>query len=132
MAFWEFMDYITETHRNPIQDWYGTLTPEEKADFDMLVLTLSETEDWDEPKKKKRKYKELERKHKGLSELILKVKGKNLRPIGVLRREQHQFVLLGGCEKHTFWTVPPGAFDDALKLKEQFSQGKGATRAHIY
>ena len=105
--------------------------PQAQADFDALVLTLSETQDWDDAKKKKRKYKELERKHAGLCELILKVEGKNLRPLGVLKRELRQFVFLGGCEKHTFWTIPPGAFDKALKLKGQFDQGKGATRAHV-
>jgi hypothetical protein len=131
MPHWEFLDYITEGHQNPVMEWWGMLTPQAKADFDALVLTLSETEDWDEPKKKKRKYKELERKHRGLCELILKVEGKNLRPLGVLRQEQRQFVFLGGCEKHAFWTVPPRAFDKALKLKEQLDQGKGTTRAHV-
>lgn len=131
MPYWEFLDYITERHENPIQNWYGTLTPQAKADFDALVLALSQTDDWDETKKKKRKYKELERKHKGLCELILKVEGKNLRPLGVLRRELRQFVFLGGCEKHAFWTFPLGAFDSALQLLGQLDQGKGATREHV-
>lgn len=129
MPCWEFLDYITEQHENPVLNWYGTLTPQAKADFDALILALSETEDWDEPKKKK--YKELERKHKGLCQLMLKVEGRNLRPLGLLRREQRQFIFLGGCEKHPFWTVPSAAFDKALKLKEQLDQGKGATRAHV-
>ena len=131
MARWEFFDYITEAHKNPIQDWYGTLAAQQKADFDALVLALSETEDWDAPKERKRKYKELEGKHKGLCELILKVERKNLRPLGALRREQRQFIFLGGCEKHGFWIVPPGAFDAALTLKKKFDQGKGAPRAHV-
>jgi hypothetical protein len=131
MAHWEFLDYITEgpPKKNPVMDWWGTLTPQGKADFDALVVVLSETEDWDEPKRKK--YKELKGRHKGLCELILKVEGENLRPLGVLRRQQRQFVFLGGCEKHGLWTVPPEAFDNALKLKEQLDQGKGATRAHV-
>jgi hypothetical protein len=131
MAYWEFLDYITEDRQNPVLAWWGTLSDQAKAEFDTLVLVLSETEDWDEPKRKKRKYKELDKQHKGLSELILKVDGKNLRPIGLLRKEQRQFVFLGGCEKHTFWTVPPGAFDKALRLKEKLDQGKGATGAHV-
>ena len=131
MALWQFLDYITEAHENPISDWYGSIMPEEQAGFDILVRTLSETDDWDEPKKKHRKYKELERSHVGLTELILKVGRKNLRPIGLLRREQRQFIFLGGCEKHPFWTVPLRAFDNALRLKGQFEQQKGATREHI-
>lgn len=131
MPYWEFLDYITEPPQNPILDWWGTLTPQAKAGFDALVAVLSETEDWDAVKKKKRKYKELERRHAGLCELILEVEGKHLRPLGVLRRERRQFVFLGGCEKHTFWTIPPKAFDNALKLKEQFERGKGTTNAHV-
>ncbi len=129
MASWEFLDYITEERENPILIWYGTLSPQEQSDFDTLVKTLSETEDWDSSKKKK--YKELERTHIGLCELIFKVDGKNLRAIGVLRRESRQFVFLGGCTKFGFWTLPIGAFDKALRLKGQLDQGRGVTREHI-
>jgi hypothetical protein len=131
MAFWRFLDYITEGHQNPISDWYGTLIPEAQAEFDVLVKTLSETEDWDGPKRKKRKYKQLTKAHVGLTELIFKVNAKNLRPIGILVNVHREFIFLGGCEKHTFWTVPRNAFDEALRLKVKFEQGRGTTREHI-
>lgn len=131
MAYWEFLDYITEDHRNPVLEWYGALAPPVRADFDLLVLTLSETEDWDEAKPKKRKYKELVRNYPGLYELIFKVGKINFRPLGIFKRSERQFIFLGGCEKHTFWTVPADAFKDAYRLKTKFDQGKGATRAHI-
>ena len=131
MAYWEFLDYITEDHRNPVLGWYGALEPQVQADFDLLVIALSETEDWDEVKERKRKYKELIRHYSGMYELIFKVGRKNFRPLGILRRSERQFVFLGGCEKHTFWTVPPNAFEGAYKLKGQFDLGRGTTRAHV-
>jgi hypothetical protein len=131
MAYWEFLDYITEDYCNPVQDWWGTLEPQAQADFDLLVVALSETEDWDEVKERKRKYKELVRFYPGMYELIFKVGRKNFRPLGILRRSERQFVFLGGCEKHPFWTVPPNAFESAYKLKGQFDLGRGTTRAHV-
>ena len=112
-------------------DWWGSLEPEPKADFDVLVAVLAETEDWDEVKKKRRKYKELTRKYPGMYELIFKVGRKNFRPLGILRRVERQFIFLGGCEKHPVWTVPPNAFENAYKLKGQFEQGRGRINAHI-
>lgn len=131
MAYWEFFDYITEGHRNPVVEWYGTLNTRVQAEFDVLVLVLSETEDWDEVKEKKRKCKELERHYPGLYELRFRVDGVHFRPLGILKRLERQFILLGGCEKHTFWTIPNDALDAAYRLKAQFEQGKGTTRAHI-
>lgn len=131
MAYWEFLDYITEDHRNPVMDWWGGLEPQPMADFDVLVAALSETEDWDEAKKSKRKYKELTRNYPGLFELIFKADGKNFRPLGILKRIERQFIFLGGCEKHPFWTVPANAFENAYKLKTKLEKGRGATRAHI-
>jgi hypothetical protein len=102
MAYWEFFDYITEARRNPIMDWWGSLEAQPRAEFDVLVAVLCETEDWDEVKKKKRKYKELTRNYPGIYELIFKVGKTNYRPLGILRRTERQFIFLGGFEKHTF------------------------------
>lgn len=132
MAQWEFLDYITEGHQNPVLNWYGTLDDDVKAGFDVLVAALSETPDWDAVKKKKRKYKELFKQHAGLSQLMFKVDGKKFRPLGILRRQQRQFIFLGGCQKHTwFWTIPPKAFEEAMRLKGELEQGRGALNAHV-
>lgn len=132
MHVWQFLDYITEKHVCPIVNWFGTLSPEVQAEFDVLVDLLAETDDWDTQKKSKRKYEILTRRHAGLCELKFKIEGRKFRPIGILHAEIHEFIFLGGCEKKGFFgaTDPPGAFDEALRLKAAYDQGKGTTRAH--
>jgi hypothetical protein len=133
MAVWKFLDYVTEGHRNPVSEWYGTLEPDLQAEFDVLVRTLEETENWDGPKEKNRKYKELTERHNGLCELKFKVGKRKFRPVGIRHVEIREFIFLGGCEKKGFFgtTLPPNAFDDALRLKEAYDKGKGATREHL-
>lgn len=131
MAFWKFFDYITEQNRNPIQDWYGTVGSEVQAAFDVLVQELAGTEDWDAPKPKKRKCRLLKDKHAGMYELIFKVGKQKFRPLGIMYQDRREFVLLGGCEHRRWQNIPPGAFDDAFKLKEFLEQGRGTTREHV-
>ena len=139
MDFWRFLDYITEANTNPVVTWYGAISKAAQAEFDALVIAQAKTEDWDEAKKSKRKYKELQKEHKGLTQLIFEVisqlHGKQIRthfrPIGIMKRSERQFIFLGGCEKHgTLGTIPPDAFNDALRLKTQYEQGRGTTRDH--
>ncbi len=134
MVFWEFKDYVTDApSRSPLLEWYGILDADVQAEFDVFLKVLAGTEDWDEPKSRKRKYKELSRRHKGLCELILNVGKRSFRPLGILRREAKQFILLGGCEKlGQDLTSPEGAFDSALRLKQQLDEGKGAIRDYFY
>jgi hypothetical protein len=131
MGYWKFLDYITEGHRNPILDWYGTVDKEVQAAFDVLIQDLIGTEDWDAPKPAKRKYRLLRLRHAGMCELIFKVGARKFRPLGILDRQNRIFVFLGGCEHKRYSSIPPNAFDDALALKTQLEQGKGATREHI-
>jgi hypothetical protein len=131
MAFWRFMDYITEDNRCPIIEWYGIQDDDVQAEFDLLVKDLSETDDWDEPKPTKRKYRVLTKRHVGLCELKFKVHGRKFRPLGILARENREFVFLGGCEKQGMNTIPPDAFDAAFRLKEPFEDGRGGIREHI-
>jgi hypothetical protein len=139
MPAWQFLDYITEKNERPIITWYGTLEPNAKVEFDLLVKVLSETEDWESVKKKRQKFRDLERQHLGLTELVFEVEGKYMgsfkkkqfRPLGIRRKLERVFILLNGCEKHGFMgTVPPGAFEDAMRLKSDLEQGKGTTDAH--
>jgi len=46
MAYWKFLDYITEDHRNPVNDWYVAVETNVRAAFDSLVQELSGTENW--------------------------------------------------------------------------------------
>jgi hypothetical protein len=97
------------------------------------VKNLSETEDWDEPKPRKRKYKELRREHEGLCELFLIWGTRSFRPIGILHREIREFIFLGGCEKlGKDVTDPKGAFDSALRFKQQFDARRGIIREYFF
>jgi hypothetical protein len=140
MPFWQFFDYITEDNRNPLSDWYGTLKADEQAIFDLLVKQLSETEHWDAVKKKRGKYKELEREDAGLTQLMFETERKHLgqlfkkqfRPLGVWKKAEGLFIFFAGCEKHgILGTIPPNAFKEARRLKEQFDAERGTTREHI-
>jgi len=133
MGFWKFKDYVTEQHRSPLLEWYGTLDEVVQAEFDLLLKNMSETENWDEVKPRKRKYKELTRQHEGLCELLLKVGKRSFRPLGILRRETREFIFLGGAEKiGQDASDPEGAFDEALRLKGKFDEGRGGTRDYRY
>lgn len=139
MPVWQFLDCITDSHDRPIVTWYGTLEPNAKVAFDLLVKVLSETEDWEHAKKKNQKFRELEKEHKGLTELKFETEGKYLgrfikkqfRALGILRKSELTFIFLNGCEKHGYLgTVPPKAFETAMKLKSAFEQHRGNVDAH--
>jgi hypothetical protein len=133
MPYWEFKDYVTEDHLSPLVIWYGSLDPNVKAAFDLLLKNLAETEDWDEAKSSRKKYKELKVQHAGLCELRFKVGPRSFRPLGVLQRELRFFVLLGGAEKiGQDLTVPEGAFDEAFRLMGHLAEGRGAIRDYNY
>ncbi len=127
MAYWRFLDYITDWHRNPIQDWYGTVDRDVQAEFDIFIQELGGTEVWNTPKQ----YRLLTGRHVGMYELVFKVGGRKFRPLGMLYQEKHEFVLLGGCEHGRWGSIPPDAFDDAYRLKTQLDEGRGATREHV-
>jgi hypothetical protein len=129
MAFWKFLDYVTENHTSPISMWYGSVGRDVQAAFDILVQELAGTEDWDFAKK--RKYRELKRQHTGMCELIFKVGQRKFRPLGILRRDLREFIFLGACEHQRGNSIPPNAFDDAFKLMGEFLKGKGAPRDHV-
>ena len=127
MGYWKFLDYITEEHRNPIQEWYGTIDRDVQAAFDVLVQELVGTEIWNTPEQ----YRLLTSAHAGMCELVFKVGTRKFRPLGILYQDKHEFVFLGGCEHTRWYSIPAGAFDDAYKLKTQLEEGRGATRDHV-
>ena len=125
------MQYLTDDCRCPIVEWYGTQDPDVQAAFDVLVKELSATEDWDAPKQSKRKYRVLTRTHAGLCELIFKVDKRKFRPLGILQPELKTFILLTACEHQRGSNIPEDAFDEALKFRRLFEEGRGVTREHI-
>lgn len=137
MAFWRFMDYITEEHANPIGDWYAAQKPEVQVAFDILLTTLAGTESWDDAKPKRRKYKLLTGKHLGLCELKFIADHRRFgvthkyRAIGIWNQEAQEFILLGARQKWRLFTIPLDAFDTALRLKEYLDQRRGGLREHI-
>jgi hypothetical protein len=133
MAYWRFTEYLTEEPRCPIIEWYGLLDADVQAALDLLVKILSETEDWDEASSNRRKYKELSRHHVGLCELRFKVGRRRFRPLGIIDKENRTFMFLCGCEKFGRGaTDPEGAFEIALRLKEQFEAGRGVEREYTF
>lgn len=133
MAFWKFKDYVTEDHRSPFLEWFGILDEDVQAALDLLLKNMAETENWDEVKPKRRKYKKLNRQHKGLYELLLKVGKRKFRPLGILCLETKEFIFFGGAEKVGRGTTDlKGGFNEALRLKEKFDEGRGETRDYGY
>jgi hypothetical protein len=139
MDGWQFFEYITDDHKNPYQIWYGTLSWDVQAEFDLVISLLAKTEDWDANKKTKKQYKELTREHLGLTQIIFEVaKQKNgkrtqYRSIGIMSRVTREFILLNGFEKHgTFGRIPADALIIAMRLKSQYEQSRGALNDHYH
>lgn len=137
---WEFQDYVTPDGNVPVEDWCSNhLSPAERAEFDVAVDYLRRIEDWDSVKKSKRKYRQLSRELEGLTEIKFEVttqnnRGRNtkkrFRPVGILKREEQQFVFLGGFQKSQKGPVPKDAFEKLLKHKQDFENKRGLIREH--
>lgn len=140
MALWRFLDYHAEDGRVPIQEWYDSQDPEVQAAFDYTLRILEETEDWDDPAVEE--YKTMTGQHAGLGEIRFstdvrppgarKSRKRRFRPLGVRWPARREFVLLVGCEKQGGRvTIPPGAFDQALRYKSWLAQGRGSVHDHV-
>jgi len=122
------MDYWPKAGRNPIAKWYGTQDDEVRAEFDVTVHFLEETEDWETDEVKE--FKQLTGEHLGLSEIKLKVGKRKFRLLGIYLPEQRQFVFLAGLEKSGRVRIPDDAFEVALEYKRRFEAGEGFTYEH--
>jgi hypothetical protein len=139
MAMWPFFDYITDGGKVPVEEWaVNHLVLAEQAEFDVAVDYLQRIEDWGSVKKARRKYRELQRELQGLTELkfsvTVQIMGRNLkkhfRPLGILKRDQRQFIFLGGFQKGNPGPIPVDAFTDALRYKREYEQDRGDIREH--
>lgn len=138
MPAWQFLDYVTDTGKVPVDAWVENhLTPEERAEFDIAVDYLARISDWDSVKKAGRKYEELKRELVGLTELkfdtVNRSMGRNstkkFRPLGIMQRSQHVFIFLGGFQKGNP-PIPEDAHTLALRYKQEYESGRGDTREH--
>lgn len=138
MLMWRILDYFTEQGTCPIREWYVNQAPAVRAAFDATVFILRGINDWLAPEVKE--FKLLDAPHEGLGEIRFDVeergergrmRKRRFRPAGLYRPEQREFVLLVGCEKggRNYW--PPKPFDQALKYKALFEQGRGVTGDHF-
>jgi len=137
MAHWRFLDYHTEDDTNPFNQWYVLQGEEVQAAFDATLPILGEIETWDDPNYPVSAFKALTRnpRHVGLSELIFEVtinnRKRQYRAIGIWRKDQWDFILLTGFEKSGRSTNPPNAFEVAIRLRNQFNQGRGTLHEHV-
>jgi hypothetical protein len=136
---WKFSQYVRDDQSVPIEDWYSTLAPEERAEFDIAIDVFERTDDWDSYKRIHEKYLELERELKGLTELKFDMTtrqgGKNytkrFRPVGFMNKGEKTFILLGGFQKgRRNKPIPENAFERILKDKKAFENGRGSIRDH--
>ena len=138
MATWRLLDYVTEENRNLTQEWYATQATEIRAEFDVTVAILEQTDDWTDPLIDQSKV--LTGRHVGLSEVKFYIDEprprahpmrRRFRTPGLYRPVEREFIFILGCEKRGLNTLPAGAFDDALRYKAEFEQGRGRLNDHI-
>ena len=138
MKPWAFDDYVSETNENLTARWYEAQADEVKAEFDVTLSILSQTDDWTEPPIEQ--FKVLTGRHAGLDEIRFYVDEREagaaratrhrFRALGVLSRDTRTFVLIAVCEKQGMNTIPPLTFDRALTLRQTLKEGKGSIHEH--
>jgi hypothetical protein len=127
------MDYIPEDGRNLIQEWYEAQDEAVQVAFDYALKEILGTEDLTDSKQ----FKPLKRQHVGLWEVVVEVghsSGKRqFRPVGFWNYDLRDFILVNACQKSGRFTVPPGVFDSALDILEQyFHEGRGIINEHSF
>lgn len=141
MMPWTFRQYVTEEGTNLIRSWYAAQDDQVRAEFDVTVAVLRETENWLDAAIEQ--FSLLTGRHGGLGlgELRFwieerptgapKARKRRFRPVGIYQPAQREFIFILGCEKFGMNTVPVGAFDLAAKYKKEFDEGRGWTHEHF-
>ena len=136
IRMWKFRDYVRANSSVPMEDWYKTLLPDERAQCDITLDYMERIDDWDSVKRSAKKYGRLVRELVGLTEIKFDVpfhdNGKNVkkhfRPVGFMNREEHIFDFIGGFQKGHNNPIPEDAFERLLKYKREYEDGQGETR----
>lgn len=115
------MDYCSPAGKNLIEDWYQSLGPSAKADFDTTLKTLAITEDW-------RGLKQFKMLQRGLGEIRFKTDNVQYRPAGFFGPGERTFSIYVGCTKKQNVYDPPDAFELARKRKANVDSGQGGLR----
>jgi hypothetical protein len=122
MAAWRFMDYCSAAGNNLIEEWYWDIPDAARAEFDVVLWTLSIAQDW----RGMREFKSLG--FDGLCEIRFKSENVQYRPAGFFGPGTRTFSIYVGCEKKGKVYKPPDAFDLAAKRRSKLVRGEGTLR----
>ena len=113
---WWFADLLSESGRNPIQDWYEALPPEARAEFDTTLQYLANMKEWRRPE-----FDWLHGKRfSGIGEIRFKAGRIQYRPLGCVGTERSQFVSLLGCFKKGKNYTPRDSLNTAARRRDLF------------
>jgi hypothetical protein len=141
MARWRFLDYYTDANppKCPIWDWLGKQDKRTLAAFDATRGILQGVPNWDDPEVLEFKFFR-DGPFAGLGELRFHIFEKvaatkkqikrRFRIAGIWRPDEHEFIMLTGCEKSGKIKIPQDAFEQAMALKLAFEQEKGVLDDH--
>lgn len=140
MGVWRFLDYYTvgETPVNVTGKWYEAQEPKVRATFDATIRTLEGSDDWSQMEEFK--YFDIG-PYAGLGELRFHILERSkvtkrfvkrrFRIPGIWKPQEKIFILLGGCEKSGRIKIPQDAFEQAMKMKNDFEiYGRGKIDDH--
>lgn len=141
MAYWRFLDYVSDEPMNHVQAWIDAQDEKVMAELQSAIDTLGAIENWDDPDLEEFSVFTEKPQHLGLAQLrffvVQKQEGtgrqikRNFRVIGLWRQEQREFVFLTGFEKSGRITIPANAFKLALDLRIQLEEGRGHCDDHV-
>ena len=136
MTPWRFTEYITEELRFPFSDWYSGQPVEVKAQLDFVIGLLRNLDSLTDDE---RRFKVLTGDDVGLSEIRFSVEAPHpterkkrkklrVRPLGIYRPEQREFLMLTGAIEWGKGYLPKGVFAEAHRLMRAFGSGRGGSR----
>jgi len=132
MTPWRFLDYITTEGRNLFAQWYAAQDDRVRAECEVTLGILRQTDDWEQPPIPQ--FKQFAKADVGLSEVRFYVdaprpkknpRRRRLRGFGVYRKADRVFVLMNGAEEWGRHYLPTDALSEARRQKARLDQGLG-------